>query len=398
MKTVYDICAAVVSHLPFDARVWKEAGTLADAGYTMKLIGCNSQIERTRRRRVDGIDVVEVPLAEGGRRLSIPRRAVTLGRLWGEVLRTDARVYHAHNIHPAPAALLAVRRRRASLVYDAHEIYGLRGKGASARERAVTTAKRPLERRMVSGSDAVITTNASRAELLANSYRREPITVLANVPRRRDSVEPLDPGFPRGRRVLLYQGGIYARRAFRTTMQALAMLPEVDFVILGFGRETDLESIRGWAAEAGVADRVHLLPPRPFEELISTAAAADVGIVPIPTTDLNNLLGDTNKLHEYLMAGLPVVASDLPEPRRVLTQGDPPVGELFDPDDPRSIANAIEAVLGDPARYAARRQEARRIALEEHNWEVEAPRLLELYAKLGARVGIAPADEVEVAT
>jgi glycosyltransferase involved in cell wall biosynthesis len=394
MSERYDICAGVVSHLPYDARVWKQARTLADAGYRVKLIGCSHVATRTQRRVAAGIDVVEVPLPRGGGRLSAPRRLRTLSRLWTEIARTDAGAYHAHNIHVGPPMLWAASRRRARIVYDAHEIYGLSGGGAFRAERAAARAKRPLERRMVRASDAVITTNFSRAELLGGSYGRQGIVVLANVPRRQENVVPVDPGFPTGRRVLLYQGGIYARRAFRATLDALALLEDVDFAILGFGREGDIASIRRWAAEAGVASRVHFFGPRPFDELVATAAAADVGIVPLRPLNLNQVLGDTNKLHEYLMGGLPVVASDLPEIRRVLEKGTPRVGELFDPESPQSIAAAIRAVLADPREHAARRVEARRLALAELSWEIEAPRLLELYSGLLSAPSLAAAEVV----
>jgi glycosyltransferase involved in cell wall biosynthesis len=104
-----------------------------------------------------------------------------------------------------------------------------------------------------------------------------------------------------------------------------------------------------------------------------------VGIVSIRAIDLGTYTGDTNKLFEYLMAGLPVAASDLPEIRRVLTAGDPPPGELFDAEDPESIALAIGRLLADEDVYAARRHEARRLALERYNWTVQEPRLVEVY-------------------
>jgi glycosyltransferase involved in cell wall biosynthesis len=132
----------------------------------------------------------------------------------------------------------------------------------------------------------------------------------------------------------------------------------------------------------GVSSRVHFLPPRPFDELVRTAAAATVGLVPIRPTRLNHTLGDTNKLHEYLMAGLPVVASDLPEIRHVARQGDPPVGEVFDPEDSVSIAGAIKRILSDQDQLVRRRSEALRLAREHYNWEAEERKLLDLYRGL----------------
>jgi glycosyltransferase involved in cell wall biosynthesis len=127
---------------------------------------------------------------------------------------------------------------------------------------------------------------------------------------------------------------------------------------------------------------VHLLPPRPFEDLAHTAAAATIGLVPLSPKTLNSYLGDTNKLFEYLMGGIPVAASDLPEIRRVVTSGDPPVGELFDPDSAESIAEAVSKLLADPELYERRRREARRLALELFNWEIEERRLLAIYRRL----------------
>jgi glycosyltransferase involved in cell wall biosynthesis len=307
---------------------------------------------------------------------------MTLARAWTAILRTPARVYHAHNIHTGPACWLASRLRHASLVYDGHELYGERD-GSGLGYTAIARGSLALERFMVRRSDAVITTNDSRAAVLRERHGRQAITVLANFPELRGASEaPVDMGFPEDGLVLLYHGGIYAHvRAFRETIGALRMLPDVHFVIVGFGRESDLGQIRAWAAEAGVADRVQILPPRPFDELVRIARSATVGLVPIKPVNLGCYLGDTNKLFEYLAAGLPVVASDLPEIRRVVTLGDPQVGELFDPDSSESIAAAIDKVVRDPA-YGKRRREAERLSRERFTWSVEEGRLLELYDRL----------------
>ena len=372
-----DICAAVVSHLPYDARVWKESRSLARAGYRVKLIGCRYEIDAPLRYDEDGIEVVEVPF--GPREVSNRERATAGFLLWWEILRTPARAYHSHNIHVAPACWLAARLRGAALVYDAHELYG-EPAGSSLFGRLQRRVSLLMERFITTSASAVITTNQSRVDVLRERHGRDDTVILPNVPALHAPDEPHANGFPPGR-ILLYQGGIYAEtRSFRETLKAMRDLPGVEFVIVGFGRPRDLDLIRTWAEEEGVADRVHLLGPRPFDELVATAAAADVGLVPIKPVNWGTYLGDTNKLFEYLMAGLPVAAADLPEIRRIVEQGDPRVGELFDPFDADSIGAAIRAVLDDP-HYAERRAEARRLAVEEHNWDIAGRRLLDLYAR-----------------
>lgn len=383
----YDVCAATVSDLPFDARVWKEARSLAADGLNLALLGCRYDVARVQRRAEGSIDVLEIPFGFRNEPKSFRRRAFVVLRLWAEIVRTPARAYHSHDVHVGPPTWLASRLRRATLVFDAHEIHWHSNEGKSVRARALAALSALLERFMVRHSDIVITTNESRADVLRRQYSVAAVHVLANVPGRVDTVEPLDPGYPPGVPVLLYQGWISPNaRSFREIVQALRLLDGVHFVVIGFGHESKKEVVRGWAAEEGVAERVHFLPPRPFEELVRTAAAATVGIVPIKAVDVNTYLGDTNKLHEYLMAGLPVAASDLPEIRRVARDGDPPVGELFDPTSSASIAAAVGRILADPAEYQARRREARRLALERFNWQIEEPRLLSLYGSVGERV------------
>jgi glycosyltransferase involved in cell wall biosynthesis len=380
----HDVCAATVSDLPFDARVWKEARSLAASGRSVALVGCRYEIPKLGRRREAGVDVVEVPFGTRRGRVSLPGRLVVLLRLWWETLRISAAAYHAHNVEAAPAAWLASRVRGARLVYDAHELYAEAG-GSGLRARLARLVTGSLERFMVQRSDAVITTNQSRADALGDRYGRNGIVVLANVPTRCDDLRALDPGYPSDKPVLLYQGHVSADgRAFRETLEAMTTVEEVEFVILGFARQARLDMINRWATELGVAERVHLLPPRPFDELVRTAAAATVGLVPIYPITLNEYLGDTNKIFEYLMAGIPVIASDLPEIRKVATSGRPQVGELFDPYSADSVAQALRRVLDSPATYGERCREARRLALEHYNWSVEEPRLLGLYSGLSA--------------
>jgi glycosyltransferase involved in cell wall biosynthesis len=377
-KQVYDVCSVVVSDLAFDARVGKEVGSLTAAGYRVVLIGCAYELATTRRRREGDADLIEVPLGSRSGRISILFRAKTLLRLWLAVLRTPARAYHAHNIHPMPAAWLASRIRRAKFVYDAHELYG-ESADPGRLAAAVSWVNGRLERFAVRRSDFTITTNGSRARVLAERHGRE-IVVLENVPRLVVDVRPLDPGFPPGKPILLYQGGIYAvGRGFRETIKALHELDDVQFVVLGFGRSDDVELVRRWADAEGLTHRVHLLPPRPPEDLVHTAACATVGLVPIRIRTTSSLTGDTNKLFEYLMAGIPVAASDLPEIRRAITAGSPPVGEFFDVASPASIAAAVRRILTDDEEYEARRREARRLAVERYNWEAQEHRLLQPY-------------------
>ena len=77
----YDICSVVVSDLRYDARVWKEARSLAAAGFRVRLVGFTYDISEPIERSEKGIDSVELPF---GSRTNVSRvgRAGSLLRMW----------------------------------------------------------------------------------------------------------------------------------------------------------------------------------------------------------------------------------------------------------------------------------------------------------------------------
>ena len=139
------------------------------------------------------------------------------------------------------------------------------------------------------------------------------------------------------------------------------------------------------AREAGVADRVHFRPSLPLERLLAGTAEADVGRLLLEDTCENHRLALPNKLFEYFAAGVPVVASDLPEMGRVVREH--AAGETATPGDPGDVARAIHAVLADPGFRDRARDAGRALA-----WDHERARLLSLFEDLGG--GAASPDAV----
>jgi len=79
------------------------------------------------------------------------------------------------------------------------------------------------------------------------------------------------------------------------------------------------------------------------------------------------------------MSGIPVVGSDFPTVRRVVAASG--VGQLFDPESPESIAQAVTKLLGDPAALAQARSNIPQ-ALKMFSWQGEKDRLLSVYDRL----------------
>lgn len=102
---------------------------------------------------------------------------------------------------------------------------------------------------------------------------------------------------------------------------------------------------------------VRLAGPRPYADLPAYLAAMDVGLIPFKRNEVT-YHADPIKAYEYLAAGLPVVATDMPALRRlrhVVSLADSPAAFLA------AIRTAAEA--GRDAGRDARQAEARR-----HSW------------------------------
>jgi glycosyltransferase involved in cell wall biosynthesis len=119
-------------------------------------------------------------------------------------------------------------------------------------------------------------------------------------------------------------------------------------------------------------------------------ARHDIGLAlelaEIPSRDLTI----TNKILQYLNAGLAVLATATQGQREVLA-GAPDAGSFIALDDPAALAGQLDDFIADPVRLARRQAEARRLAETHYCWEHESPRLVALVAAaLAAGVPRAP--------
>ncbi|MFJ1552138.1 glycosyltransferase [Streptomyces mirabilis] len=378
------ILMAVVSDLRSDARVRREAAALAADGHDVRVVGFDSGVRRRSSAVEEGVryDVVPFPSRNLPRLLRLACAGIGAARAVLLMGRGRPDAVHCHNLHLSLPALLVARRNGAALVYDAHELEACKYRGP------VRWVIQRWERVVWRHSHVRITTNPSRAAYLEQLHGSRP-AVIGNYPRTPDpGMEPKDLrsrlGIPRHRLVLIFQGGFYLdSRCFGAVAAALRGLPDWHWVLIGFGSDDTVRKLRDLIEECGIEDRTSILPAAPVDELLSYTAGADVGVVALTNSGLNCYLGDTNKLFEYLMAGLAVVGSDFPEVRRaVLESPAGPTGAVFDPASSASVAQALREVAADLATF--RRNAGRTRAA--YSWESESRTLTRLYRAL-ARPG-----------
>lgn len=401
------VVMTVTSNLVHDNRVRREAETLAAHGYDVTVFShiAPADVDRLGWAGRPRLRAVPVGRPAWQRQQGLMRtryHAADLLRWGGSAAILEAAqgaaadVYHAHDLDTLPSAAALAQRHGGRLVYDSHELFvdqldlGPRARQFAWPSRLKQWVARQnyarLERALISRAAAVIAVSQASAAELARRYGIARPTVLLNTPPFEDwqagSTWLRDRlGLSPDQRIVLLQGAVLPDRGQVELVESLVHLPaHVVLVFLGFNLGTFQPAIRTAAARLGLAARVHFLDALPSNELLAATASADVGMILLAGHNKNHRYTLPNKLFEYMMAGLPCVATDWPELGRLvrLTGAGVTIPDLTPP----AIAAGILEVLAADDRRQALRAAGLHAARTEYNWEHQSQNLLTLYQEL----------------
>jgi glycosyltransferase involved in cell wall biosynthesis len=297
----------------------------------------------------------------------------------------DPDVIHANDLPQLLPAVLAGRQLGVPVIYDAHEVYP---------EIATLTPEQQEQLRLkesvlVHHCAERITVNPFCAAFMEERYNCRPFHVIMNATQppkghvRGQSDDRLRKrlGLPPQTRLLMYQGWMadVGRGLLELVAGMASVREDIHLVMMGYG---DADLFKAAAAEVDIAARVHVLPPVPWDELVSWSAAADVGVIPYQPVDFNHKVCSPNKLFEFISAGLPILANDLPFLTEVIE------GEGFGitrkMETPADMARAINEMF-DPALGHIERARANLLAkASAWEWPVEAEKLKAIYERVTA--------------
>lgn len=223
------------------------------------------------------------------------------------------------------------------------------------------------EHRALSSVAHVMITSPQRAKLFAsiNSYPAERISVLPVAPLRRPRVERSRYfrdrfGIADDRLVLIYAGN------FAPWAQCLEIISSMDNwpanAVLVMHTWRDARLSRGYFTQmsrAAAGRPVYFSDQNlPYEALAPALASADIGLLFYEAVDANftEILFSSNKMAEYMSAGLPVICSPLPSLERFVREENIGVATGFDGIGAaaRRIASAIDSYRSSVARCRER--------------------------------------------
>ena len=178
----------------------------------------------------------------------------------------------------------------------------------------------------------------------------------------RESVPVLtaDPKIP----IILHLGQLRKDRGCEVLVAAMRHVRSGHLIFLGGGPlKTELQKL---AVSVEAADRIHFLDPVSPDKVLGAASTASVGVTLLQGTCLNHQYALPNKLFEYISAGIPVLASRLPELERVVA--DYGLGVVVDEKSPDLVGQALNDMLSD-SDARAQWSDAAEKARETFNWD-----------------------------
>lgn len=181
------------------------------------------------------------------------------------------------------------------------------------------------------------------------------------------SEEPLLAELSRsGNRIILYQGYLDAyKRCLNELIESLLYIENAVLVVMPAFDDSQRKKLEEKSTELGLNGRVIFIPYRPAPGHLRVVSMADVGIGLYRPTTINQIYCAPNRLYEFLGYGVPVVLPNVPAIKNL--------SELYscigvcEPDDPKSIANAINTLIENSDRPKLQ-QEAMRFWSERANY------------------------------
>jgi glycosyltransferase involved in cell wall biosynthesis len=358
-----------------ESRILREASTLrAKLGVTeIDLIGVETAGLPAEEPVADGTTIRRFGPAKGRGAMKAVRHLMwCLNVLWFCVRRRP-RIVNCHSLPVLPIGVLAKWLTGSRLVYDAHELETETG-GSSLRRRMIG---RVIERACIGLAELIIVVSPGIEDWYAARYGKRPIVTVLNTPRYRPpAAKPAHfDAFrgPEGRtKVVLYQGVFSAGRGLEAIAGAAKALDEAGYAVVLMGYGPLEEDIKRDENVAG--GHLHLHPAVSPQVVLDYTGSADIGLCLIEDICLSYRLSLPNKLFEYAMARIPVVASDLPEIRKVLEEGR--IGTCIGSWDAAGIVHAVRHA--DALRGAELEERLEQVA-RQYSWEVQEERMCNAY-------------------
>ena len=295
-------------------------------------------------------------------------------RLFFTLLFAKTDIYYANDLDTLPANYLASLLRRKPLIYDSHEYFT--EVPEIQNKPLVKSIWKRTEKICIGRCAIVMTVSQSIADLLEETYGLEKVFLVRNLPYEKINIQPYSKdeiGVDQNQFLVVLQGaGINVDRGAEELVEAMTLVQNVTLLIIGDGDALPL--LKEMVSEMKLTETVLFKPKMPFDEMMRHTAAADLGVSLDKNTNLNYRFSLPNKIFDYALAEVPVLASDLVEVKKLILEYG--IGEVLPNHSAKAIAEKITELQANPAKLAEYKKNTHKL-IESLNWQTEYKPILE---------------------
>jgi len=185
---------------------------------------------------------------------------------------------------------------------------------------------------------------------------------------------------------LVHHGDYSPTRGIENLIRAITELDsaiknKIRLLIIGIPNNKTKDILK-LSDKEGVKEQVNILPKVNYSKIAQYLKIADVGIIPLPPENRWWHVSAPLKTLEYLAAGKPIIATNIPFHQKIFEKGN--CGILIESSNPKVIANAITFLYKNQKESIKRGSEGREIVEKFYTWDIMAQKLEEFLKNIQA--------------
>lgn len=363
------VIVSVINDLVTDQRVARTCSVLSELDYDVLLVGRQKRDSQVLPKRDYECLRMKLLFEQG------PQFYFFFNlRLLFVLLFNKADLLFANDLDTLWPNYVVSKLKSIPLIYDSHEIF------CEVPElQANPTKKRiweKLESRIVPKLNYCLTVNQSIANYFADKYK-VPFQFVRNIPNytKLEVVKTrAELNLPSDKKIIILQGaGINVQRGAEELVEAFQYLND-NYLLLIIGSGDVIHQLKANVLNFDLKDKVKFVDKIPANELRHYTINADLGVTIDKDTNMNYHFSLPNKVFDYLHAGIPILATRLPEIENIVKSYQ--VGTFIENHDPKHIAETIKEFLNNESYSTCKINTL--TAANENNWQTERQKLVQL--------------------
>ncbi len=359
---------SVINDLSTDQRVNRSCMVLKEMGYEVTLVGRSKGDSQPLSPREYNCNRMHL-LFESGPLFYLEFNV----RLFFFLLVRSCDLYFSNDLDTLLPNYIVSKLKGKKLIYDSHEIF------CEVPELVEATTKKKIwekiEKSIVPKLTYCITVNQSIANWFYEKYKTK-FVVVRNIPsyvKNGITKSRVELNLPADKKIVLLQGaGINVHRGAEEIVDAMQDLEGVLFLVIGGGDV--IEQLKAQSKSLKLEEKIIFLPKMNASDLFHYTCTADIGITIDKDTNINYHFSLPNKIFDYMHAGIPILASPLPEIKAIISTYN--IGDFIQDHQPKNIAAKIQEMLNSP-NYQTWKTNLKKAA-GENNWFQEKEILISL--------------------